>query len=160
LDWVLEKDTTPSPPNMQNVFQLFVEVSITHMLATTELMRIMPHKLTLSQFSLLSHFSRTDNLQRSIVDLAGIFQVSKPSMGETIEKLLQKGFVNVDPNPDDRRGKIVSMTPAGAQAKMDAEQAIFPLLELMIKDLGADQVDTAYHALRPIRVWLDNNRNH
>ncbi len=74
-----------------------MEVHITHMLTTNELMRVMPHQLTLSQFGVLSHFSRHQNLSLSIVELARIFQVSKASMGETLDKLARKGFVKIIP---------------------------------------------------------------
>jgi len=155
----VQQDTRPPLANIDVVFQLFVEVSITQMLATTEMARVMPHKLTFSQFSLLSHFSRIENLQRSIVDLARIFQVTKPSMGETVDKLLNKGFVKVEANPADRREKIVSLTEHGAAAKLDAEKAIYPLLETMLAQMGVAQFETAYTALKPIRQWLDDNRN-
>ncbi|UOG92882.1 MAG: MarR family transcriptional regulator [Candidatus Thiothrix sulfatifontis] len=155
----MQHDTQTSLANIDGVFQLFVEVNITQMLATTEMTRVLPHKLTFSQFSLLSHFSRTENLQRSIVDLARIFQVTKPSMGETVDKLLSKGFVKVEANPADRREKIVSLTEQGAAAKLDAEKAIYPLLEAMLAQMGVAQFEAAYTALKPIRQWLDDNRN-
>ena len=140
-------------------FQLFVEVHITHMLTTNELMRVMPHQLTLSQFGVLSHFSRHQNLALSIVELARIFQVSKASMGETVDKLARKGFVRIIPNPEDRRGKIVSITPKGAAARKKAETSIYPVIAQMVKALGPAQCDAAYQALRPIRVWLDERRS-
>jgi len=155
----VQQDPQPSLATIDVVFQLFVEISITQMLATTEMTRVLPHKLTFSQFSLLSHFSRTENVPRSIVELARIFQVTKPSMGETVDKLLSKGFVKVEANPADRREKIVSLTEQGAAAKRDAEKAIHPLLESMIEQMGVAQFEAAYTALRPIRQWMDDNRN-
>jgi DNA-binding MarR family transcriptional regulator len=143
---------------IEDVFQLFVEIHITQMLATAELSRVMPYELTISQFSLLSHFSRFENLERNIVELAGIFQVTKSSMGETVNKLRNKGFINVETNSSDRRGKIVSLTKKGALAKIEAEKSIYVYLESMTEHLGTDQLESAYHALKPIRIWMDNNR--
>ncbi|MFN7613306.1 MAG: MarR family winged helix-turn-helix transcriptional regulator [Alphaproteobacteria bacterium] len=147
------------PGDLAKAFQLFVEVHITQMLTANELMRVMPHQLTLAQFGVLSHFSRHQNLSLSIVELARIFQVSKASMGETVDKLARKGFVKIIPNPKDRRGKIVSITPKGAAARKEAEKSIYPVIAQMMKAIGSAQFDVAYQALRPIRLWLDERRS-
>ena len=155
----LKKIKAPSTKNMEQVFQFFVEINIIQMLANTVMVRVMPHELTPSQFALLSHFSRVEDLRQSIVDLARIFQVSKPSMGETVDKLHNKGFVKIEINSMDRREKIVSLTKKGALAKIDAEKAVYPFLKSMIEKIGINQFTSAHAAINPIRIWMDSNRN-
>jgi DNA-binding MarR family transcriptional regulator len=100
---------------------------------------LLPHAMTLPQFKLLTHFSRTNNVEASIVDLARIFQVTKASMGETVNKLRKKSFVTVKANPLDQREKRVSMTPGGDAARMDAIRAFSPLMQKMISEIGIQQ---------------------
>ncbi len=75
-----------------------------------------------------------------------------------MDKLARKGFVNIVPNSEDRRGKIISMTCKGAAARKEAEKSVYPVIDQMMKALGSAQFDAVYQALRPIRLWLDERR--
>jgi DNA-binding MarR family transcriptional regulator len=148
------------PQDMASIFELFVEVSITYTLSAKAFSSVLPHAMTLPQFKLLSHFSRTQNSRTSIIDLANIFQVSKPSMGEIVNKLKEKSFLVVEINPADQREKLVSMTPKGADARIDAILAFTPLMQKMTAEIGTKNFENALHALRPICRWLDENRHY
>lgn len=143
-----------------SIFELFVEVSITHTLSTNAFTQVLPHGMNMSQFKLLTHYSRTNNTPTSIVDLARIFQVTKPSMGETVNKLKEKSFVKIQANPLDHREKLVSITAKGEAARLDAIHAFAPFMQKMISDIGSKQFEDAAHMLRPIRAWLDEQRDH
>ncbi len=147
------------PEEMAKIFELFVEVSVTYTLAANAFSQVLPHAMNLSQFKLLSHFSRTKTARTSIIDLAHIFQVSKPSMGETVNKLKEKSFVVVEANPSDHREKLVSITAKGEAARIDAIHAFSPLMQKMTSEIGTKNFEKALYALRPICRWLDANRN-
>jgi DNA-binding MarR family transcriptional regulator len=151
-------NNTIIPEETATIFELFVEVSITYTLSANAFLQVLPHEMTLAQFKLLSHFSKTKTSRTSIIDLAHLFQVSKPSMGETVSKLRKKSFVKVESNPSDQREKLVSITPEGEAARIDAIQAFSPLMQRMLTEIGVKQFEDSIQVLRPICRWLDENR--
>ncbi len=65
-------------------------------------------------------------------DLSRRLSVSTSRIANTLNSLERKGFVERIPNPDDRRGIEVIITPAGARFAQDGfEQAVDGLEELL-----------------------------
>lgn len=139
------------------VFRFFNEIGIIEQLARNRFDRVLPRGLTVAQFSVLNHFVRLGG-ERSLVALARAFQVSKPAMGKLVEKLREQGYVRVEPDPADGRGKLVSITAAGARARERSIAALAPLAEELVRALGSDTFSTPLPALTRLREWLDANR--
>jgi|GEM_PF-218141 len=51
-----------------------------------------------------------------ISDLAARSRMTKQSMAELVAYLQKRGYVDVSPDPDDRRGKLVTLTKRGVAA--------------------------------------------
>lgn len=148
--------TTPTqedPP----VFRLFNEIGIIEQLARTRFERVQPAGLSLAQFTVLNHFVRLGG-ERSLVELARAFQVSKAAIGKLARKLDDAGYLRVRANPSDQRGKLVSITPAGRRARDAAMRAVAPQMARLAEQFGEDEIARLLPALERIRVWMDAHR--
>ena len=147
----------PDNPDNPGIFRLFVEIGIINQLSTSALERLLPHALTLAQFSLLNHLVTRD--PQPPLKLASAFQVSKGTMTSTIGRLEAKGFVAITPNPKDGRGKFVAITPAGRAARSDSIVALRPLLAWLATQIEADETTMLVGKLAHIRALLDARRD-
>lgn len=138
-------------------FQVLNEVGIIAQLAGTRAERLLAPELNLSQFVVLNHFHRLGG-ERSLVRLARAMQVTKGAMTNTVTRLHAKGWLAVRPDPDDGRGKLVSITAEGAAAR---NQAI-AILGNGLADIGAAlpacELEALLAKLRHLRTWLDAHR--
>jgi len=148
----------PSPANLERAYRLFNEINIIAQLSANEMTRVLPHGLTLSQFSVLNWFVRVDD-QATPGRLAAAFQVTKGAMTNTLQKLEQKGFVVISADPASGRRKLVRMTSAGRQARDDAIAASYPILESFLGRFGAAEIATLLPKLEAIRSYLDQKRS-
>jgi DNA-binding MarR family transcriptional regulator len=138
-------------------FQVLNEVGILSQLSANRAARLLAPGLNLSQFSLLNHLSRLGG-ERSLVQLASAMQVTKAAMTNTVTRLQAKGLLAVQPDPQDGRGKRVSLTPAGLAARQQAVQQLGQGLAEMGQAVSAPELADALVALRKLRVWFDANR--
>jgi DNA-binding MarR family transcriptional regulator len=73
-----------------------------------------PFPLRGSQFRVLSMVPLEGG--RRLTDLAAVASMTKQAMGEFVADLVDGGFVTVEPDPADRRARLVSLTEAGREA--------------------------------------------
>ena len=142
----------------EQIFRFFNEIGIIEQLARNQFERIMPEGMRLAHFSVLNHFVRLGG-EQSPASLANAFQVTKGAMTNTLQRLESKGFIEIRPDPEDGRGKLVQITESGRQAHIRAIRALGPLLEFAVQSLNADQFAQAVPFLEKVRIFLDENRN-
>jgi DNA-binding MarR family transcriptional regulator len=147
----------PPPAPDPVMFRFFNEVGIIEQLARNQFERVMPHAMSLAQFSLLNHFVRLGG-ERSLADLARAFQVSRAAMTKLVRKLETAGFVRVQPNPTDSRGKLVSLTARGERARHAAIAALAPVLGQLQREFDREDIERALPLLERMRAWLDTHR--
>lgn len=63
---------------------------------------------------LFSVLARLDAAARTSAELATLERVSPPSMSKSVGALLERGLVRRDPDPQDGRQSILSLTPEGS----------------------------------------------
>ncbi len=139
------------------VFQLFNEIGIISQLSSTAFERVLPHGLTPAQFTVLNHGVRMGD-GWTPARLAAAFQVTKGTFTSTLQKLEAKGFVRVEPDPDDGRSKRVFLTEAGRKAREDALVAAGPLFARVPEAVSPEQMRALLPTLQKLRAWLDDNR--
>lgn len=71
-------------------------------------------RLTVGAYRILLRV--TEEHEARITDLAGHFEVGKPTMSRQVAALEQLGLVQRRPDPDDGRGALVSLTGEGRDA--------------------------------------------
>jgi len=156
-------DPTPAapgaahPPGDPVAFRVLNEVGIIAQLSASRFERVMPDGLSMAQFRVLNHFVRLPG-ERSLAALARAFQVSRPAMGKVVHKLEEQALVAVRDNPDDQRGKLVSLTEAGARARQAALAALAPEVARLQRELGLPAFEALLPGLVHLRQWLDTNR--
>lgn len=139
------------------VYQFFNELGIMEQLVTTRLEKALPDSLNKSQFGVLNHMVRLGKIE-SPAQLASAFQVTRPTMTNTIQKLEAKGFVELKPNPVDGRGKIVVITDRGREIREIAIASLTPMFREIASELGVDVFERAAPYLEKVRIYLDENR--
>jgi DNA-binding MarR family transcriptional regulator len=112
--------------------------------------------LSFAQFSVLNQFVRLGG-ERSLVEMARSFQVTKPAMTKLVRKLEEAGHVSVRPNPADSRSKLVSITERGVSARHQAIMALAPSFGEMRRAIGDEAFEQALPFLTALREWLERN---
>lgn len=148
----------PGKPDDPALFAFFNEIGIISQLSTTLLERVLPHGLTVAQFSVLNHLSRRDDPQAP-AKIANAFQVSKGTMTSTLGKLQSKAFVLITPNPKDGRGKFVTLTAQGLAARNNAIAALGPDMAWLSERVDAGEIGELVRQLASIRIMLDAKRD-
>lgn len=147
-----------NPPKDPALFTFFNEVGIISQLSSSAFERVLPHGLTLSQFSVLNNLARLGD-GRSPSWLANAFQVTKGAMTNTLSKLEARGFVDVHADETDGRGKKVYLTKAGAKARGDALKSQGPLLAELMGSFSEAEFEDAIPFLARLRAHLDAARD-
>jgi DNA-binding MarR family transcriptional regulator len=139
-------------------FRLLNEIGIIAQLSASRFERIMPHGLTIAQFSLLNHMVRLGD-GKAPARLARAFQVTKGTMTTTLQRLEAKRLIRIEPDPQDGRAKQVFLTPAGRRAREGAIRALAPDLDRIASGLPAEAAEALLPGLERLRIWLDTNRD-
>jgi DNA-binding MarR family transcriptional regulator len=139
------------------LYELFTEIGILEQLSRAIAEKALPAGLTLAQFGLLTHFVRLGG-EWSPVRLARAFQVTKQTMTSTLARLESAGLVAIRPDPADGRGKLVSITPAGADMHERCLRGLGPALALAADRVPAALVAELTPKLGALRAVLDAAR--
>lgn len=139
------------------VFGFFTEISIIENLAKTGMEKILPDNMKSSHFSVLNHLVRLEK-KETPAQLAAAFQVSRPSMTNTIQKLEAKKYIVIHPNLEDGRGKYIAITKKGELMRAEAITALQNLFENLVKDLGVESFASMMPGLKKIRRYMDDHR--
>ncbi|MBY0335307.1 MAG: MarR family transcriptional regulator [Acetobacteraceae bacterium] len=144
--------TETDPP----LFALLNEIGIIEQLARNRFERAQPDGLRLPHFAVLNHLARLGD-GRSPARIARAFQLGKPAMTNTLQRLEARGFVTLEPDPDDARAKLVRLTDAGRARRDEAVRQVQADLGPMAFRLSADPA-ALLPALRELRTALDRDR--
>ena len=139
------------------LLQLMNEVGIVAQLSQNSASRLLAPELNLSQFIVLNHFVRVAE-ETSLSRLARAMEVTKGAMANTVSRLESKGYISIRPDPDDGRGKLARLTPAGRAARNRAVARLDERLAPLAATLSERELNAVLASLRKARVWFDENR--
>ena len=140
------------------IFGFFNEIGIVSQLGSALFTRLMPGGLHLSHFIVLNHLVRLGD-GRTPVQIANALQVTKATMTHTLTVLTRHGFVEVVPNPDDGRSKLVRLTEAGRAFRDDAIARLAPALGFVADNLSVEEIGAVLPVLEKVRKLLDAERD-
>jgi len=144
-------------PGDPDLFSVLTEIHMIAHLSTTAFERALVGELTMAQFGVLNHLLRLGDVE-AISDLASAFQVTQPTMSSTVKRLLEKNYVEIIPDKNDRRVKYVSISAKGRRIREQAVNKVAPHMALIDRDApGADWADTL-KALHRLRMFFDERR--
>ena len=133
---------------------LFGELFMADQLARNRISKVLPKGMQLSHFSVLNHLARL-NEERTPAQLARSFHVTRGAMTNTLAKLEWAGHIHIRPDWDDARRKFVAISLSGRAARDAAVQAVAPVINDLVRDLGADRVRAVLPVLRELRTRLE-----
>jgi len=73
-------------------------------------------ELSQSEYDVLLTVVRSRRMTARLRDIVANSLISQPSVSRLIDRMVGRGLVTKTPDPDDRRGAIVTATDAGARA--------------------------------------------
>ncbi len=144
--------------DLPQLFRLFNEIGIIEQLGRSLFEARLPDGVLVSHFSVLNNLMRVAD-GRTPLQLAQAFQVPKTTMTHTLAGLEKRGWVEMRPNPDDKRSKQVWTTPEGRAFRDEAIRALTPDLEKVGAVVPPDTLDRLIADLTDLRVWMDANRD-
>lgn len=139
------------------IFQFFTEIGIIEQLARAKLERELPDGLKMSQFIVLNHLVRLQG-KWSPARLASAFQVTKAAITNTLQRLESRGLVNIEADPSDGRGKLVSLTAVGRDMRETCIRNVGPLLVELEQEFGEQDFLMVLPFLQRVRNFLDDSR--
>lgn len=145
-------------PDLRPYFEVFNEIGIIEQLSRTMFEARLPRGVLVSHFSVLNHLIRVAD-GRTPLELATAFQVPKTTMSHTLSLIEKRGWVEMRPNPGDKRSKQVWLTAAGRTFREQAIEALTPDLEWLAGVLRSEDVVALLPALRTLREVLDARRD-
>jgi DNA-binding MarR family transcriptional regulator len=148
------------PPELEKIRQILVWVGVTNQLLVTRLNRTIARgDLPFAQFVMLNHFSLFADEGHTVSRLANAFETGQPGVSKTVARLVEKGYLRAEPDPDDGRSKRHYLTVAGATAHADALSRLAPDAALIFRDWPAEDIDALHRLIFKLKSWLDENRD-
>lgn len=139
------------------VFGFFTEIGIINQLSTAMFAKSLPDGVHPSHFAILNHLSRRGD-GKAPLQIASAMQVTKNTMTHSLKVLQDRGYIDVQPDPEDGRGKRVYLTDTGRSFR---EEAIALVSEQFRQIIGSSQIAIMRRTrgdLEQMRQHLDNNR--
>lgn len=149
----------PSSEDVRTGFEVFNEIGIIAQLSGAAFERVLPQGLSLAGFGVLNNFVRLNREAQRPSQLARNFQVTKGAMTNTLQRLEAAGYVTLDSDPEDGRGKIVRITKAGRVARSASIDAMLPVLGEFLGVFSAADLKRMLPTLKKLRVALDSARD-
>jgi DNA-binding MarR family transcriptional regulator len=138
--------------NSDEVFGFFTEIGIINQLSTALFAKSLPNGVHPSHFSILNHLARRGD-GKPPLRIASAMQVTKNTMTHSLKVLQERGYIDVQPDPNDGRGKLVYLTETG---RIFRGEAIAFVTETFKKIIAGDQIAL----MRRIRSDLEQMRKH
>ncbi|MDC3067665.1 MarR family transcriptional regulator [Paracoccaceae bacterium] len=138
-----------------NLLILLSEIATIEQLARSKLDNALPRDLNISSFSVLNHFIRSKT-ERSPLQLARSFHVTKGAITNTLNKLEKLGYIHIRPDWNDARKKLVSISQTGIDARNNAVNSIKPILNQIIDQTHHISKKSLLGSLRSFRESIEN----
>ena len=109
------------------------------------------HGLTLGQFDILATLRRQSGSGLTPTQLMRSVMLSSGGMTNRLDRLEEAGWIRRESDPEDRRGVVVALTPAGRKLIDAATETRFAEAERSIPPLDPKEFQTLANLLRR---WL------
>ena len=132
---------------------LFSEISTIDQLIRAQISKSLPVGMAISHLSVLNHLASVKN-PKTPLQLAKSFHVTKGAMTNTLNKLENSGYINIQPDWNDARSKQISISKSGVEAQKNATLTIAPILSKVVEKLGREKADKMLPIIRELREIL------
>lgn len=142
----------------RTLYTLFREIGIIEQLSRTQLEAHLPDGLIAPHFAVLSHLTNRGDGAVPI-NMARAFQVPKTSMTHTLKGLEKGGYIEIRPNPEDKRSKTVWMTDAGRGLFHQTIERLGPGMGTVLSKMDAAKLTAILPVLSELREIMDAARD-
>lgn len=107
-----------------------------------------PLGLNNRQFSLMMSLNRPE--PPGMGEVAGLLGMDRTTLTAALKPLQRRGLVRVAPNPQDRRGRLMTLTPAGIELLSRAVpiwERTHAEVDRLVADMGPERLRAALRAL-------------
>jgi DNA-binding MarR family transcriptional regulator len=111
------------------------------------------HGMSLSRSKILSELHLQGPLNQRA--LATTFSLAPRTVTELIDTLERDGLVERRTDPDDRRARHISLTPAGEQARIQSVAIRGRIIQRVMGPLSDEHLDAVFTALQQVAKELD-----
>ena len=112
-------------------------------------------KLPFPQFVLLNHFSHRPDEAKTVTGVAAAMQQPQPGVTKTIQKLIARKYLRAAAAPNDRRSKLLYLTPKGLEAYGRAIAALVPVFRDLFAPWNETEMKDLIAKLDLLKAWLD-----
>ncbi|MFL6060215.1 MAG: MarR family winged helix-turn-helix transcriptional regulator [Marmoricola sp.] len=101
-------------------------------------------------------FATLDREGSRAADMAAQMGMTRQSMGETVREMAELGLVKMQPDPDDRRAKLVTWTEEGLAMAQDGYQHILDLERAFSAEFGEERYAWLREAIARMTAMLSD----
>ena len=141
--------STPGRPRPFRIGFLVHDVSRMRKTAFDQAMKSLG--VTRAQWWVLANLSRNGDKGMIQVELARVLDLGKVSLGGLLDRLEASGYIERRASPDDRRVKLVYVTPKGHQTLQQMEAVANDRNKQIFANLSADDIRHAEDVLHQMK---------
>jgi len=125
----------------RNLGQLVKAIHIAEQNLTLRINHVLaPLALNRSQLSVLACFSNQPNRIQTISSLVSSVELKQPAVTKIVSYLIEQGWLEHRPDPDDARRRALKITPAGLGIVFTAYSALTPVVNEVFESLDDDEM--------------------
>lgn len=113
-----------------------------------------PQGITMAQVGVLLLLKDAPQTERSLKDIEQLLHVAQSTAAGIVARLEQKGMLESFGNPQDKRIKMVKLTPAGNECCLQAQQHMKETEKLLLSDLTETERGIFHSLLIKVRNSL------
>ena len=134
-----------TPDEISQSLRQWVEIT-SHRAIQNQSRYIKSMGLSMAQFFLLMHVYYKKHC--GISNLSDHMEISAAAASQLVEKLVQSGHLERTEDPQDRRAKQITLSAKGRQLIEKSMNERFRWLDLIVRELSADERTTVNEALK------------
>lgn len=117
--------------------------------------RLRPLGLSMGQLPVLIALAERGALAQK--ELAGLARVEQPTMAELLARMERDGLVQREPNPEDKRGSLISLTSTARERLTQAKAALIQNEDKATTDLSPEEKTTLMGLLQRVLTNLEED---
>jgi len=104
----------------------------------------------------LNHFSHRPHETKTVTSISSAMQQPQPGVTKTVQKLLGRKLLKAEPDPADKRSKLLTITPKGLEIHQRAIVAFVPRFSESFDGWDEAEMLMLFQHLDRLKIWLDS----
>ena len=152
-----DQETQTQKPGLE--FRIINWIGMIEQLSSTKARQHLEgSNVPMPQFILLNHFSHRPDEGKTVTKIAWAMQQPQPGITKTLAKMVAKGYLREEPNPEDGRSKILFLTDTGRQAHREAGQRLISGMSGVFDGWSVEDKQSLFGFLDRLKIYFDDHR--